>query len=130
MNTMPQNPAASAFLKRIAQNDDLDGVLAPSLIDEAELRGLFATHKNHHRLSDPFVGLVDVFAAPDNIRKTKARVVKDDDDLVAKYVMPLSQEQRRKDGDPSMVASLEEFKKSFQIFTGKRDLASSEREDG
>jgi len=118
-----QQPAEAAnFVERVAalpqgQNISLDHVLQPSLDNEAELRKLYATDKANKRLKDPFVGLVDVFEAPADIRITRARVVADDQDLSAKYVMPLPEADRRKEGEPSMVSDLEEFKKNWAIFT-------------
>ena len=41
----------------------LDDVLQPALDDETQLRNLFATERQHGRLADPHVGLVDVFDA-------------------------------------------------------------------
>jgi len=40
-----------------------------------------------------------------------------DKDLSEKYAMPLSEENRRKEGMPSMVGDPEEFKKNWAIFT-------------
>lgn len=119
---MYQTPEAEAFLKRITSlptgpGISLDEVLQPSLDDEAELRKLFATDKTNARLDDPLVGLVDIFHAPDSIRTTRARVAQDDKDLSAKYVMPLSEVNRRKEGAPSVVHDIEEFKKNWAIFT-------------
>lgn len=119
---MPQTPEAEAFIKRIialppGPGVSLDEALQPSLDDEAELRKLWATDKNNPRLKDPFVGLVDVFDAPPELRTTRARVVKDEEDLSAKYVMPLAEENRRKEGTPSTVADLDEWKKNWSIFT-------------
>lgn len=119
---MELTPEAEAFIARIVSlpkdpDVSLDDALQPSLDDEAELRKLFATDKTNTRLKDPYVGLVDVFAAPPEIRTTRARVVKDDQDLFVKYVMPLSDVDRRKEGTPSMVSDLDEFKKNWTIFT-------------
>ncbi|KAI9060760.1 ankyrin [Trametes sanguinea] len=121
---MPQTVEAQAFLSRIAQlpqgpgnTEALLRALQPSLDDEAELRKLFAADKKHVRLNDPYVGLVDIFDAPADIRTTRARVVSNEDDLTAQYILPLSEKQRRKDGDPAMVSSLEEFKKNWAIFS-------------
>ncbi|PCH39851.1 ankyrin [Wolfiporia cocos MD-104 SS10] len=122
---MPPAPEAHAFLARIAELppsgpdvfDALSQALQPSLDDEAELRKLFATDKNNPRLQDPHVGLVDVFDAPADIRTTRARVVKDEQDVNAKFVLPLTNERRHKDGAPAMVSSLDEFKKNWAIFT-------------
>ncbi|KAI0337566.1 ankyrin [Trametopsis cervina] len=119
---MSQTPEVNAFLARIEQlpagpGVDLDTALRPSLDDEAELRRLFAQDKGNERLKNPHVGLVDLFDAPLAVRTTRARLVADEEDLTAKYIMPLSEDQRRKDGTPSMVQSLEEFKKNWAIFT-------------
>ena len=121
---MPQTPEAQAFLRRIAQlpqgpgvTDALLEALQPSLTDEAELRKLFATDKSHARLANPYVGLVDIFDAPDDVRTTRARVIASEDDLSAQYIFPLSEKQRRKDGDPAMVSSIEHFKKNWAIFS-------------
>ncbi|GJE83966.1 ankyrin [Phanerochaete sordida] len=119
---MPQNAEAAAFIARVAQlppgpGASLDDVLKPSINDESELRKLFAQDKKNSRLADPHVGLVDVFDAPEDIRKTRARVVASDEDLAAKYVMALPDERRRKDGAPSMVAGLDDFKKNWSVFT-------------
>ena len=121
---MPQTPEAEAFLARVsslplpsADTDVLYEALQPSLDDEAELRKLWATDKSNPRIQGLHVGLVDVFDAPDIIRKTHARVVVDEADLSARHIHPLQEDRRRKDGEPSMVTSLDEFKKNWAIFT-------------
>jgi len=115
-------PEINSFISRIATLPAgpgvfLDAALRPSLDEEAELRKLFATDRQNSLLANPHVGLVDVFDAPDSIRMTRARIVQDKKDLFAKHVMPLSEENRRKEGTPCMVADLEEFKKNWAIFT-------------
>ncbi|KAH8995800.1 hypothetical protein EDB86DRAFT_3077358 [Lactarius hatsudake] len=118
---MSQNKEATQFLSRIATLPrgpvSLDHVLQPSLDDEAELRKLFATDKGNTRLKDIHVGLVDVFAAPSDIRTTRARVVKEDADRDAQHIMALPSSLRREEGFPAMVESLEAFKKNWSIFT-------------
>ncbi|KAI9451557.1 hypothetical protein BJY52DRAFT_1297191 [Lactarius psammicola] len=118
---MSQNKEAIQFLSRIATLPkgpvSLDDVLQPSLDDEAELRRLFATDKGNARLRDIHVGLVDVFAAPSDIRTTRARVIKDDSDRDAQHVMALPNSLRREEGSPAMVENLDGFKKNWSIFT-------------
>ena len=118
---MSQNKEASQFLSRIANLPkgpvSLDAVLQPSLDDEAELRKLFAIDKGNVRLKDIHVGLVDVFSAPCDVRTTRARVVTDDADRDAQYVMPLPDALRRKEASPAMIESLEAFKKNWAVFT-------------
>ncbi|EIW81880.1 ankyrin [Coniophora puteana RWD-64-598 SS2] len=110
------------FLKRISSLPDgpgagLDDALQPALDYEADLRRLFATERDSSILKDPYVGLVDVFAVPNEARLTRERVVKNDDDKIAKFVMPLNPEKRRKEGVPSTVKGLDEFKANFNVFT-------------
>lgn len=119
---MPQNPEAQVFISRIAALPkdvpvSLDEALQPSLDDEAELRRLFATDTKNPRLNDPYVGLVDVFDAPTDIRTTRARVVQNEFDLSEKYLMLLTEARRRKEGTPAMVSSLEEFNQNWSIFS-------------
>jgi hypothetical protein len=115
-------PEIDAFIERIqalppGPGVSLNAALQPSLDHEAELRKLFATDRQNPRLSDPYVGLVDIFATPDAIKVTRARVVQGNEDLSSQYVMSLSAKNRRQEGAPCMVASLEEFKKNWAIFT-------------
>ncbi|KAF8987598.1 hypothetical protein BDQ17DRAFT_1435523 [Cyathus striatus] len=118
-----QTPEAEAPISRVASlpygpGVDLQSVLKPSIDDEAALRRLWATDKSNSRLANPYVGLVDVFAAPASIRTTRARVISPDgSNLNTKYVCPLTEENRRKEGDACMVDSLDEFKKNWAIFT-------------
>lgn len=118
---MSQNKEATQFLSRVSSLPkgpvSLDEVLQPSLQDEAELRKLFATDKGNARLRDIRVGLVDIFAAPSDIRTTRARIIKDDADLDTHHVMALPNCLRRKEGSPAMVENLEAFKKNWAIFT-------------
>ncbi|KAJ7058898.1 ankyrin repeat protein [Mycena amicta] len=116
------SPHAQAFIQRVIDlpggpGVQLDGVLQPSLDDEAELRRLFAQDKTNPRLDDPLVGLVDVFAAPAAIRTGRARIPKDDEERSRQYVMPLAKDTRRQDGEPTMVADIDEFKRNWAVFT-------------
>ena len=118
---MSQNKEARQFLSRIASLPkgpvSLDEALQPSLDDEADLRKLFATDKGNPRLRDIHVGLIDVFSAPNDIRTTRARVIKDDADRDAQYVMALPSSSRREEASPSMVENLEAFKENWGVFT-------------
>jgi len=119
---MQPTPEIETFIARIealppGPGVSIDHVLQPALDEESELRKLFATDRQNERIANPYVGLVDVFDAPEAIRTTRARVVQDDNDLSATYVMPLSKTNRRKEGTPSMVADLDEFKKNWSVFS-------------
>jgi len=119
---MPQTPEALAFISRVVALPkgvpvSLNDALQPSLDDEAELRRLFATDTKNPRLSNPHVGLVDVFDAPADIRTTRARVVQNEFDLSEKHLMSLTEARRRKEGSPAMASSMEEFNQNWTIFS-------------
>ncbi|KAF8179253.1 hypothetical protein K438DRAFT_1533547, partial [Mycena galopus ATCC 62051] len=64
-----QTPEARRFIDHIvglprSSGVCLDGILTASLNEETEIRRLFSTDRAHLRLTDPYVGLVDVFDAP------------------------------------------------------------------
>ena len=77
---------------------------------------MFATDKGNLRLKDIHVGLVDVFAAPNDIRTTRARVIKDDADKNAQHLMALPSFLRREESSPAMVENLETFKVNCGVF--------------
>ncbi|KAI0263726.1 hypothetical protein BC834DRAFT_290264 [Gloeopeniophorella convolvens] len=118
---MSQNKEAIAFISRVANLPrgpvSLDAALQPSLDDEAELRKLFATDKGNARLKDIHVGLVDVFAAPGDVRVTRERIFKDEAERDAQHVMVLPDSMRRREGSPAIVEDFEAFKKNWGVFT-------------
>jgi hypothetical protein len=118
---MASTPEVSAFLKSLADlppgpGISLDSILQPAIDAEANLRRLL--EKTSPTIRDPFVGLIDVFSVPKATRQTRARRVEDEEDLTARYVLPLSAEARRGDGEMAMSSSIEEFKENFRIFSG------------
>lgn len=120
---MSQTPEAEAFIDRVLNLppgpafDALHQVLQPSVDDESQLRTLWATDKTNERLKDPYVGLVDVFNASPQLRNTHARVVADDEDRFARFIMPIPDNLRREQGEPATVADIDEFKKNWAIFS-------------
>ncbi|KAG9000610.1 hypothetical protein FRB93_012622 [Tulasnella sp. JGI-2019a] len=120
---MAQSAEAEAFLKRLSAlpkdpGTPLTSAIAPALEDEAALRRLFATERDHKRLQNPCVGLVDVFGAnTECIRHIRAREVNGEDDLHAKYLMALDGNTRREDGELAMAQTFEDFKARWTIFS-------------
>lgn len=120
---MSQSAEALAFLKRLnalpkEAGVDLSPALKPSLDDEADLRRIFATDRTNARLSNPYVGLVNIHGQDsERIKKTHARVIQDNADLSKHYVLALDKLTRRKDGTPAMAETIDEFQKRWAIFT-------------
>ena len=123
-STINQVPEAQAFLQRVAAlpkepGVSLDSVLSPSIEKETELRRLWAQDRKNYHLLNPYINLISVFDAPaeSGIRSTRARIVKDEEDLAVKYIFPIPAERRRKDFEPCIVNSLKEFQRNWAIFT-------------
>ncbi|PPQ73506.1 hypothetical protein CVT24_007652 [Panaeolus cyanescens] len=117
---MQSSTVVETFLSTVGTlqpGQSLDPILQPALDYESDLRKLFASDRQNGALSDRYVGLVDVFKAPDAIKTIRARSPATDEELNAKYVMPLTEKDRKKDGTPCIVPSLEEFQENWSIFT-------------
>ncbi|KAJ2935498.1 hypothetical protein H1R20_g1596, partial [Candolleomyces eurysporus] len=95
----------------------LDGPLAAALQAEGKLRSLFVHNRVNPVLSDPYIGLVNIFNAPADIRVTRARIIRDENDLKSKYVLPVGRGLRRSEGSPAMVNNFEEFMTNWNTFT-------------
>lgn len=92
---------------------------------ENTLRQLYARQETHELPADPIVGLIELFSAPPYIRTIHARRIapSNTSDISDRYVLPLSQYARRKDGEPATVTNLPAFLRNWEIFT-ERTLIS------
>jgi len=114
-----QSPEAEAFLQRLSTPGvTVPIAIQPSIDDELVLRRLFATKRTHSRLQNPHVGLVNVYGpGTDGIRHIRARVVEDAQDLDKRYLFPLSDDVRKKDGELAMAETFADFRTRWEIFT-------------
>lgn len=87
---------------------DIEEALALALQYERILRSV--------RHQDPYVGLIDVFRTPRGFLTCRTRKVENLVDLSAKYLFPLSYEDRPS-GVSSIVADMATFKRNFDLFT-------------
>jgi len=118
---MPQpTPEATAFVQRTAAATDhasFGNALGPALEHEAVLRKAYAGDRSALPQS-PYAGLVDLYDDGCNhLTRTLAREIKSDEDRDARYVMPVTDGQRRNSGSLAMQDSLEDFRKVFNIFS-------------
>ncbi|KAF7978397.1 hypothetical protein HWV62_795 [Athelia sp. TMB] len=120
---MDHSPDAALLIERFSHYENhqytLDDVLEVSLLDEKLLRSQFAAHPDHYseQLSNPYAGLIDVFKLPPTLRISRAREVSSAAELGARHIVPIPMSQRRADGLPSMVDSLEAFRCNWSLFT-------------
>ncbi|KAF8194925.1 hypothetical protein BJ912DRAFT_923825 [Pholiota molesta] len=101
VNMLPDNPPVPTAIEE---------ALVPALRFETALRQHFA----HSTLSDPYIGLIDVFDTPSRFRTSRHRKFDDATDQNAIYLFPQDQ---RIGGSPSCVADMASFVKRWSIFT-------------
>ncbi|KAJ2917238.1 hypothetical protein MD484_g3165, partial [Candolleomyces efflorescens] len=117
---IPIQQIADFFVQSIQAMPDIPGVdlnplLSSATESEAELRRLFVADRNNPLLDNAHLGLVNVYDAPESIRKTRARVWDTEEDLQSKFLFPLL--RRRAEGMPTMANHLNQFKLNFADFT-------------
>ncbi|KAI5807435.1 hypothetical protein DFH27DRAFT_319642 [Peziza echinospora] len=119
---LPEIPlAAERFLDHVEQNPgaSVHKLLEPFNAWEAVLRSVFAQDPNNEIVENNVVNLVDVFSNgnSDKVRirgrNLEAETVQEQE----RYIMPLTAEKRKKDGEPGIVPTLGDFQKNFNVFT-------------
>ena len=91
-------------------------LLAPYNVYEGRLREGFAQHRETQALQDPKINAVPIFGADRELLRVNARST-DDKVLNGKYLMPLGEKDRKPNGAPATVESINSFKKNFNLFS-------------
>lgn len=119
--SLPEVPAKHAdFIHYIQSHADkpLPDLLEPFKQYDATLREVFAQEPNHPALTDGFLNIVPVFNGHEKDLKIRARNPESQSpEENEKYVMTLDAADRRPDGSPAVVESLDEFKQNFSLFS-------------
>ncbi|KAL9084954.1 MAG: hypothetical protein Q9165_007820 [Trypethelium subeluteriae] len=85
---------------------------------DAKLREVFAQESNHPILSDNTLNLTPVFNGHEHEITIRARDLANETiDEKEKYIMPLSDEDRKVHGSPAIVPSLQDFQTNFNVFS-------------
>lgn len=96
--------------------EDIQHSVAPYNQYEAKLREGFAQHRDHESLQDPKVNVVPIFNGNNEELRVRARAT-EDQSLNEKYIMPLNARDRKPEGSNAVVASIQDFKKNFNLFS-------------
>ena len=86
---------------------------------EDTLRALYARDQNRELLTDPTIGLIDLFAAPLSLRMICARpaISPHPSDASDQYIFSLPQHARRTNGELATAATISVFLNNWDIFT-------------
>lgn len=106
----------TSHLEAAKTRDEVNQVLEPFKTYEAKLRQIYAQEPDHDAVSQDH--LVPIYQAGKADLKTKARNVSSETkDEREKFLLPLSNKQRRKEGTGAITSSLKEFQKNFNVFS-------------
>ena len=83
---------------------------------EAKLREGYAQHPSHPSLQDPNVNAVPLFTQHHDVLRISKRDI-DDTTHHHHHIIPLSDKARKPAGTPAIVASFQDFKKNFNLFS-------------
>lgn len=118
---LPELPARHAdIVDYIADNPEkpMSDIMDPYRKYEAELRTIFAQHRDDPRLKDPYVNVLPLFTDKTARITTRARdLATETQEEKDRYIMALPDDKRRPHGSPATVDSLSTFRKNFGIFS-------------
>lgn len=116
---LPKLPIDHAdFIAYLGQHPEtpVPTLLEPFKIYEGKLREIFAQQPQHEALKIPHINTVPIFERHQDVLQVRARSL-DDKSENEKYLMPLEHGDRKPQGAPAVVSSLQEFKKNFDLFS-------------
>ncbi|KAI9740971.1 MAG: hypothetical protein M1818_004577 [Claussenomyces sp. TS43310] len=93
-------------------------LLNPFTTYENSLRKIYAQQPHHEAIKDGLTNLMDVFGGHESELRIRARSL--DTETVeekGQYIMPLREDERRKQGSPAIVSSLKGFRHNFTLFS-------------
>lgn len=119
---VPTLPAGGVdgFIPYLTSNPDtpIQKLLEPYIAFEGSLRKLYAQDPRHTLLQDGKVNVVPVFDGHEDKLTIHARdLEKETAEEKEKYIMTLTDEERKKQGDRAVVGSLKEFQTNFNLFS-------------
>jgi chromatin segregation and condensation protein Rec8/ScpA/Scc1 (kleisin family) len=106
------------FLPFLARQPKVNEAIQPFKTRERKLREIFARDPNNAILNDSHINTVPIFAGHEHIVKIRARDLDHEtSEEKEKYLLPLSASDRKPNGSPAIVGSLEEFRTNFTLFS-------------
>ena len=116
---LPKPPVPVHGLLNYIKKQELDKTEPSKLFEpyreyDAKMREMYA--QRPEQLSDGDINVLSVFDGPPLKTKTRDLALEDAREK-ERYIMPLSDDDRHKNGSIATVASLKEFKHNFSVFT-------------
>jgi hypothetical protein len=116
--SLPPLPAPhSQFIPYLAKQDVTKHALEPYKTYESKLREIFAQEPANAIAADPHVNVLPLFDGYEELLRIRARDMNGPVDQNDKYLLPLSDTERKPSGSPAIVSSMKEFKNNFNLFS-------------
>lgn len=106
------------WISYVSEHPDtsLHDLIAPFKNYDSKLREVFAQQPDHPAIQQPHV--VSLFAGKEQDVKIRARDLSAESEAErSRYLMPLTESNRKANGAPAIVQSLKEFQTNFQLFS-------------
>ncbi|OBT41736.1 hypothetical protein VE00_07971 [Pseudogymnoascus sp. WSF 3629] len=101
-----------------AKDTPVPELLEPYHAYEAELRKFYAQQPDDPVLKDGHINTVPIYAGKESSLKVRARKLDAETETEKeKYLLSLSEADRKPDGSPAVVTSLKEFQSNFNLFS-------------
>ena len=118
---LPPVPAALPnFLNHLANHSEksIEEILQPYKVYESKLREIFAQDRDNPAIGSPQINTLPIFDGHQETLKIRARdLAKETEDQKEKYLLALSDEDRKADKSPATVQSFKDFQSNFNVFS-------------
>ncbi|GFF78963.1 hypothetical protein IFM61392_10056 [Aspergillus lentulus] len=120
--TLPAVPAKhSTFIDYVNSRpqESIPDLVRPYNEYDAVLRKIYAQQPSHPTVADNLLNVVPLFDASGSadLRIRARDLVSEPEQLKAKYLMPLKDEDRKANGSPAVVSSFKQFQTNFNLFS-------------
>ena len=121
MAALPVVPAKhDAFIQYLANHPQtpMAELVQPYRDFDARVRELYAQEPDHPTLKDPFINVLPLFDG--NVEQVKIRarnLATESAEEKERFIMPLSDSDRKPGGSPAVVQSFKEFQNNFNVFS-------------
>ncbi|KAH1375251.1 hypothetical protein KXW98_005362 [Aspergillus fumigatus] len=120
--TLPAVPAKhSTFIDYInsCPHESIPDLVRPYNEYDAVLRKIYAQQPSHPAIANKLINLVPLFdgSGSADLRIRARDLASEPEELKAKYLMPLKDEDRKAHGSPAVVSSFKQFQTNFNLFS-------------
>ena len=117
--TLPKLPSSiKEFVPYLNNQEDITTALKPYKEFEFKLREVYAQDRSNLVLEDDYINIVPIFKGYETSINIRGRDInQESEEEQQRYLLSLSDEQRKPHGSPAIVQSFREFQTNFNLFS-------------